>query len=108
MCLEDVRLGRKTASHSKAVVIPAATVTTLTGPDPKRLSLIVGMPGTTSANVAPEGVTPSATVGIGVNANIGPLVATLDTFGLEVTKPWQIYWTAGGTVTITEVSLEKE
>lgn len=108
MCMEDIRIGRKTASHSRTLVVSATTVTTLVPLDPMRIGLVIGLPGTTLANIGPEGVTPSATVGIGVNANIGPFVATLETFGREVTKPWQIYWTAGGTVTITEITLEKE
>ena len=121
MCIEDVRLGRRSGTRVSTVTLPAAgTVTNIVPAQPYRTHLYIAQANRERCNVAPEGITPSATIGIalGSTSTVGvdvsdilsqPIEFDIKDHGLVVTHPWSGAATGGVdcTLTIIETFLEE-
>jgi len=122
VCMEDVRLGRSTGFAPTQVTLPlAGTVTPLVQPNPKRIGLLIASSNGAPFNVAPTGITVSATAGIRIGARytIGadvntdqpqPLYFDIQTHGRLVCAGWNgaSIGVADAIVSVTEIFLEKE
>lgn len=108
MCMEDIRIGRHTGTNSRLLTIAAATATKVMEMDQMRIAIVFAVPSGATATIGPKSAQPTATAGIGLNGNTTPVKFNMDDIGREVQSEWWIYWTAGGTLTIIETSLEKE
>lgn len=80
MCMEDIRLGRHAGAAPRSVQLPAGGAPTQIVPaDPTRTHLAIYSSDGVFCNIAPTGLTPSATVG-----------ARLGYIGTPVTDPTNI------------------
>lgn len=84
MCLEDIRIQRKTTSSEKTVVV-TDTASLLVGPSEDRTCLIISTGDANDIFISTNG-TPSATNGFRLQAGQSPLVLTLLQHGDIVTK----------------------
>jgi hypothetical protein len=108
MCMEDIRLGRKTGSRAYTVTLAANTVTTLANLDPNRISLTISADASHVLSVGPEGVTPAQNVGIQLTTSYTTQSFHIDRDGIIVTKPWKGFCTSITTITVLETTLEHQ
>lgn len=103
MCMEDVRIGRKSAMVTQQTSCPVAVNTIICPYDAQRTSLTIAMTGALAANVAPKGLTPSTGGGIRLAAGQQMVSFNIADHGLMVTQEWRGFG-IGGTVPITVIA----
>jgi hypothetical protein len=106
MCMEDIRIGRKTRTTFRLVTI-AVTATPLVASNPNRVSLIVGVPSTNQIVIGPDAnVTTSQ--GISVYNTGAPFELNIQDHGDAVIKELWAIGGAGVTVGVIESFLDEK
>lgn len=103
MCLEDIRIQRKSTSSERTVLVPNASIT-LVSPSADRTFLMISTPNTNDIFITTNPPA-SSTNGMRLQVGQSPLILTLLQHGDIVTKGWYaISPTADETVTVFETS----
>jgi hypothetical protein len=86
MCMEDIRIGRKSQSAHKNVGVTVNNLEII-GASPHRVALIFGNPASNNVFVSqdPQNLVLS---GYMVNQTSGPLILRIEDWGQAITLPW--------------------
>lgn len=105
MCMEDIRIGRKTNSNEQLRTATQGVNLQMVGPNENRIALIVKCCDANNINISTIPMTAQAQ-GIILPATAPlPLVMTIEEYGDMVTKPWYVFGGTTGTYTVIEVFL---
>lgn len=99
MCWEDIRIGRNTLDGSSVKSVANGSSSQVVTQDPYRKTLIISNPSATVVTVAPQGVTPTAGIGIPLSLSLPPLMLDIETHGNIVCRGWNAFG-VGGTATL--------
>lgn len=88
MCMEDIRIGRKTLANEIIYTSPITTFQQILGPDENRIAITFCLPDTGVAYLITSDPTAAGVRGIQLNAGMPYITLTLETFGDLVRKPW--------------------
>lgn len=108
MCMEDIRMGRRTSSHADYVTMPAGSPTVILPANPRRISAIVSMGTTGLGRIGVSGSPPTATAGIQLSDAERHIVLSLLDVGVLITKEWSGWSDAGDTWYVVETLLEDQ
>ena len=122
MCIEDIRIGRKTSVAVREVTLVAgAAAVQIVEHNVQRIHLTFLSGNLAGASIAPQPITPSATNGFQIFHGLDGLAAAtvqdpypiefdIQEHGLAVTLPWQGFALAAGNsvLTIIEVILNMD
>lgn len=90
MCMEDIRIGRKSSAKATAFNLGGVGVTSLVSADPKRTAISFYGGVGTNAVVFPSTIAASPIVGALINTGHPFQEFTLERHGLLVTMPWSV------------------
>lgn len=105
MCMEDVRIGRKTMFEEKQFTLPNAAYTEILPASPNRIGIIFGTPSSSTVVVTtnPTATTPD---GLRIGTNGSPFGITVQEFGQAVCAAWFAKAAAGSpTFTVVQALL---
>jgi len=106
MCMEDIRIGRKSQCSVRSVAVSNAAPTTIAPANPNRIRLFVSANDSQSLRIGPLEVPPSGTVGIGLEQGGSSILLKIEEVGSILQKPWQAQAAlANTTVVVIDVSL---
>jgi len=100
MCMEDIRIGRKTSYSAKNVFIPGAVETPLVQKADDRVALVISGSAAADLCLCPYGLAPAAARGIVLTTETPVLSLTIEHHGSLVTAPWTGI-ISGGTMNVT-------
>lgn len=108
MCMEDIRMGRRTSSHADYVTMPATTPTVILPANPRRISAVVSLDVSGVGRIGVSGSPPTGLAGIQLSDRFPPAFLSLDNVGVLITKEWSGWSDAGGTWYVVETLLEDQ
>ena len=109
MCLEDVRLGRKTYYSTRTVSVPDGVSTVLCPSVSTRVSISIRLGSNQDVKVLPTQGGNVVTDGILLTLSGHPIEWQIDRHGNAVTAAWYASGSGGaGTVIVTETFLEEK
>lgn len=93
MCMEDVRIGRKTYTRTSIVTLQNGAQTELVGFSRNRVALSISStevtaPPAATSIVCPVGGNPTGDAGFAVSGDIPPLLFRIEDYGDVVTMRW--------------------
>lgn len=89
MCIEDVRLGRRTSPESRQFAVPDAGNTVIAPFDPFRVSILISVTSANGAFVAPQPLDPSTGDGLRISRTEVPILLDVQHHGNLVTQEWR-------------------
>lgn len=105
MCMEDIRIGRKTNTIERLVPLTAGTDKQLVGPNDSRIALHVWIVTGNAVYLSTNAMT-AQNQGLKLNISIRPFVeTTLDTYGNLVMQPWHVLADVDALIAVFEVFL---
>lgn len=96
MCMEDVRIGRRSVTTMENVVV-TTTAKIAIPPDPHRLSLVIGPTVSGNCTLSLNPGVPNS-YGFPLGTSTAPLVLSLQQHGDIVTRGWHAVSSMGGAV----------
>ena len=109
MCMEDVRLGRKTGPAIRFLPVPDAGNTVIAEQNPDRTALIVSCPNAVGLFCGPIGLDPSAGQGHFLVQGQDALMLDIQHHGSLVTQQWNASGNAAASsVTVMESILNEQ
>ncbi len=113
MCIEDVRLGRKTKSIYQQISVPTVGWVEIAKANPKRTVLVFGVSSTNQCSVYPADLGNAIAVGFGVGSTTGgdgTLSFNIKEHGDLVCRAWWGHSNGAGAtiISIIEAELQEE
>lgn len=105
MCMEDIRLGRKTYTAFRAVTASPGADTQIIGPSEKRIAIRIGI-NSSNLEVAPTVAGQATTAGFFLNTTKPDFEIDLARYGSIVQQAWSARSTGGPTIAIMETFLD--
>jgi len=109
MCMEDVRLGRKTGPIAAQFAPALATRTKIADQNPNRIAIMFGVVGANAAMIAPAPLDPTANQGMHLSQAEGMITLDIQHHGNIVTQQWDASGLVGATnITVWESILNDQ
>jgi hypothetical protein len=109
MCMEDIRLGRKLASHVSKKPLTVATVTPVAPANGNRTRITFCGDGVNLATFLPSAETVANGVGFPINSTIPSITLRIEDIGPIIQSSWDGFCQAAGpTITVIDCSLSEK
>lgn len=109
MCMEDIRIGRKSSSWCKVFSITAGTAQTIASANPRRIALTIGNGGGSVMMAYPAVIADQILAGFPTASGCGPLYFDLGNVGSMLWQEWRAQPSAGTVlVTVIETILDEQ
>lgn len=88
MCMEDIRIGRKTLAREKVYTTPITTFQQILEPNEKRIAITFVIPDQAAVLLLTTNEGQTGSAGLRLVPTFGNITLTLETFGDLVRRPW--------------------